>query len=356
MAEEYNGNNVIHTEHIRKYYEMGDVEVRALNDISLDIAKGELTAIMGPSGSGKSTLMSILGCLDHPTSGLYVLDGVDVSKMNDSQLAAVRNQKIGFVFQSFNLLPRSTALENVMLPLLYSKNKANARQRAIDALTMVGLDTRINHRPKEMSGGQQQRVAIARSLINNPEIIMADEPTGNLDSKSGKEIMELLIQLNQERGTTVILVTHDPKIGRQVPRVISVFDGMLGTEEEQAILRNWAKPEFSKLEDMPVGADGKPALADNADNADSQPSSDVKPENKAPQLEDESDDGSDETAKPTAPISAEPVLSDAAKKQLNDAVAEANQKLAEAMEMVKAAEAKANEAAQNAVDKGGNEA
>ena len=244
---------------------MGDVEVRALNDITLDIYKGELAAIMGPSGSGKSTLMNILGCLDRPTSGIYKLGGELVSEMNDSQLADVRNRKIGFVFQSFNLLPRSTALENVMLPTLYSKNKRNAKQRAIDALEMVGLGSRLNHKPKEMSGGQQQRVAIARALINDPEIIMADEPTGNLDSKSGKEIMELLIRLNKEQGKTIILVTHDPKIGKQVPRVISVFDGMLGSEEEQAELKRWTDVNYSKLEGL---KNDKAALADDhaADN------------------------------------------------------------------------------------------
>ena len=251
---------VIHTEHIKKYYIMGDVEVRALNDITLDIYRGELTAIMGPSGSGKSTLMNILGCLDRPTSGIYKLGGELVSEMNDSQLADVRNRKIGFVFQSFNLLPRSTALENVLLPTLYSKNKRNAKQRAIDALEMVGLGARLNHKPKEMSGGQQQRVAIARALINDPEIIMADEPTGNLDSKSGKEIMELLIRLNKEQGKTIILVTHDPKIGRQVPRVISVFDGMLGSEEEQAELKRWTDVNYSKFDAL---ANDKAALADD---------------------------------------------------------------------------------------------
>ena len=251
---------VIHTEHIKKYYVMGDVEVRALNDITLDIYKGELAAIMGPSGSGKSTLMNILGCLDRPTSGIYKLGGELVSEMNDSQLADVRNRKIGFVFQSFNLLPRSTALENVLLPTLYSKNKANAKQRAINALEMVGLGSRVNHKPKEMSGGQQQRVAIARALINDPEIIMADEPTGNLDSKSGKEIMELLIRLNKEQGKTIILVTHDPKIGKQVPRVISVFDGMLGSEEEQAELKRWTDVNYSKLDGL---ANDKAALADD---------------------------------------------------------------------------------------------
>ena len=259
MSESNNEIGVIHTEHIKKYYIMGDVEVRALNDITLDIYEGELAAIMGPSGSGKSTLMNILGCLDRPTDGIYKLGGELVSDMNDSQLADVRNRKIGFVFQSFNLLPRLSALENVMLPTLYSKNKANAKQRAIDALELVGLGSRVNHKPKEMSGGQQQRVAIARALINDPEIIMADEPTGNLDSKSGKEIMELLIRLNKEQGKTIILVTHDPKIGKQVPRVISVFDGMLGSEEEQAELKRWTDVNYSKLDGL---ADDKAALGD----------------------------------------------------------------------------------------------
>ena len=251
---------VIHTEHIKKYYIMGDVEVRALNDITLDIYKGELAAIMGPSGSGKSTLMNILGCLDRPTGGLYMLGGEEVSRMNDSQLADVRNRKIGFVFQSFNLLSRSTALENVLLPTLYSKNKANAKQRALNVLEMVGLGSRVNHKPKEMSGGQQQRVAIARALINDPEIIMADEPTGNLDSKSGKEIMELLIRLNKEHGKTFFVFTHDPKIGKQVPRVISVFDGMLGSEEEQQELKRWTDVNFSKLDGL---AGDKAALDDD---------------------------------------------------------------------------------------------
>ncbi len=245
MTEANKTDLVVHTEHMNKYYVMGDIEVRALHDINLDVSKGELMAIMGPSGSGKSTLMSILGCLDRPTSGKYFLNGTEVSTLTDSQLAEIRNERIGFVFQSFNLLPRSSALENVMLPLLYSKNKAHARERAAAALEKVGLGARMDHRPKEMSGGQQQRVAVARALINDPDIIMADEPTGNLDSKSGKEIMELLISLNEEHGTTVILVTHDPKIGKQVPRVVSVFDGMLGSEEEQKIIKSWQNPEYS---------------------------------------------------------------------------------------------------------------
>ena len=291
---------VIHTEHIKKYYIMGDVEVRALNDISLDIYKGELTAIMGPSGSGKSTLMNILGCLDRPTGGLYMLGGEEVSRMNDSQLADVRNRKIGFVFQSFNLLSRSTALENVLLPTLYSKNKANAKQRALNVLEMVGLGARVNHKPKEMSGGQQQRVAIARALINDPEIIMADEPTGNLDSKSGKEIMELLIRLNKEQGKTIILVTHDPKIGKQVPRVISVFDGMLGSEEEQRELKRWTDVNFSKLEGL---SGDKAALGDDEPQKGS---ADVSHETKIPE-EEEKDEGEDEvTEEMTSPDDEEP--------------------------------------------------
>lgn len=225
--------NVIHTENLKKYYVMGDIEVRALDGISIDINYGEFTAIMGPSGSGKSTLMNMLGCLDRPSDGIYVLDGVQVSEMDDAQLAEIRNRKIGFVFQSFNLLPRSSALDNVMLPLLYSSDHAHAKDRAREALEMVGLGNRVNHKPKELSGGQQQRVAIARAIVNDPEIIMADEPTGNLDSNSGREIMELLIKLNIDRGKTIIMVTHDPKLGKQIPRVVSVFDGKLGTEEEQ---------------------------------------------------------------------------------------------------------------------------
>jgi putative ABC transport system ATP-binding protein len=241
LEEKTSQRNVIHTENLKKYYVMGDIEVRALDGISIDINYGEFTAIMGPSGSGKSTLLNMLGCLDRPSDGIYVLDGVQVSEMDGAELAEIRNQKIGFVFQSFNLLPRSTALDNVMLPLLYSRNHTHAKDRAREALEMVGLGNRVNHRPKELSGGQQQRVAIARAIVNDPEIIMADEPTGNLDSNSGREIMELLIKLNIDYGKTIIMVTHDPKLGRQVPRVISVFDGKLGTEEEQQGILNGNK-------------------------------------------------------------------------------------------------------------------
>ena len=223
--------NVIHTEHLRKVYQMGEVEVAALQDVSFDIRRGEIVSIMGPSGSGKSTLMNILGCLDSPSSGEYVLDGEPVAGLKDDQLAVIRNRKVGFVFQSFNLLPRMTALANAELPLRYAGVTRGRSLKAREALEMVGLGERVSHRPSELSGGQQQRVAIARALINDPPILMADEPTGNLDSKSGKEIMELLLTLNRERGTTVIVVTHDPGIAAQTGRVIRLKDGLLAEEE-----------------------------------------------------------------------------------------------------------------------------
>ena len=217
---------MIEIENITKVYQMGETEVRALNGVSLKIEDGEWAAITGPSGSGKSTLMAILGCLDSPTSGVYRLDGTDVAKMRDDQLAAVRNQKIGFVFQQFNLLARTSALENVELPLLYSS--ANHRHdRARAALEAVGLGDRIKHRPNELSGGQQQRVAIARALVTEPALILADEPTGNLDSKTGREIMELFARLHKERGITVIFVTHDPTIAANAHRVIHLMDGVV---------------------------------------------------------------------------------------------------------------------------------
>ena len=219
--------SVIETRDIKKSYIMGEVEVEALRGVSFTIQRGEVLSIMGPSGSGKSTLMNTLGCLDRPTSGEYILDGESVASLNDDQLANVRNRKVGFVFQSFNLLSRQTAITNVELPLRYSGNQEGRRQRAIDALKAVGLEDRMTHRPYELSGGQQQRVAIARAIVNNPAIIMADEPTGNLDSKVGKEIMNLLLNLNRDSGTTLIIVTHDPMIAEQTQRVIRLRDGLL---------------------------------------------------------------------------------------------------------------------------------
>ncbi len=219
--------NVIEARDLKKVYVMGEVEVQALRGVSFTIQRGEVVSIMGPSGSGKSTLMNTLGCLDRPTSGDYFLDGESVATLNDDQLANIRNRKVGFVFQSFNLLSRQTAITNVELPLRYSGNQEGRRQRAIDALKAVGLEDRMTHRPFELSGGQQQRVAIARAIVNNPAIIMADEPTGNLDSKVGKEIMHLLLTLNKESGTTLIIVTHDPMIAEQTQRVIRLRDGLL---------------------------------------------------------------------------------------------------------------------------------
>jgi putative ABC transport system ATP-binding protein len=194
------------------------------------IARGEVVSIMGPSGSGKSTMMNILGCLDRPTSGEYSLDGEVVATMTDDQLAGVRNRKVGFVFQSFNLLSRQTALFNVELPLRYAGQMENRRARAAEALKAVGLEDRMTHRPTELSGGQQQRVAIARAIVNRPAIIMADEPTGNLDSKVGREIMHLLLNLNQEIGTTLIIITHDPTIADQTQRIIKLVDGVVEDE------------------------------------------------------------------------------------------------------------------------------
>lgn len=221
---------VIVAEGLTKVYKMGDVEVHALRGLSLTIERGEVVAIVGPSGSGKSTLMNILGCLDLPTAGEYILDGERVSVLRDDQLADIRNRKVGFIFQSFNLLSRQTALSNVELPLRYAGVTTGRKERARQALVSVGLQDRISHRPYELSGGQQQRVAIARAIVNDPAIIMADEPTGNLDSKVGQEIMDLLLSLNREHGTTLIIVTHDPKVAAQAQRVIRVRDGVVDTE------------------------------------------------------------------------------------------------------------------------------
>jgi putative ABC transport system ATP-binding protein len=223
--------NVIKVEDMTKVYQMGKIEVHALRGVSFSVRKGEVLAIMGPSGSGKSTLMNMLGCLDAPTSGDYYLEGELVSTLDDDQLALVRNHKIGFVFQTFNLLPRATALANVELPLRYAGIKENRRELAKSALESVGLGDRITHKPNELSGGQQQRVAIARALINEPAIILADEPTGNLDTKSGEEIMNLLLDLNKTKGTTLLLVTHDPDAAAVAERIIHIRDGRIEKEE-----------------------------------------------------------------------------------------------------------------------------
>jgi putative ABC transport system ATP-binding protein len=216
-----------------KTYRMGDVEVQALKGVSLTIADGELLAIMGPSGSGKSTLMNILGCLDVPTSGSYLLDGEEVARLSEDQLAAVRSRKIGFVFQQFNLLPRTPALEQVELPMVYA-GIGDRRKRALAALEAVGLADRANHKPTEMSGGQQQRVAIARALVNEPSIILADEPTGALDTRTSAEIMAIFQRLNRERGLTVVFVTHESDIAHHTRRILTLRDGLLTSDEQVA--------------------------------------------------------------------------------------------------------------------------
>ncbi|MBP8997649.1 MAG: ABC transporter ATP-binding protein [Anaerolineaceae bacterium] len=223
---------MIEAKELTKIYKVGDSEVRALDGVNLKIDKGEMVAIMGPSGSGKSTLMAIMGCLDNPTSGEYFIDEKDVSKMSDDQLANLRSHEVGFVFQQFNLLPRTTALENVMLPLSYNGTRYRDRvEKAKKALETVGLGERMKHHSNQLSGGQQQRVAIARALVNDPAILLADEPTGNLDSKTGDEIMALFQRLHEEQGQTVVYVTHDLFIARHTDRIIHLMDGMIVKDE-----------------------------------------------------------------------------------------------------------------------------
>jgi putative ABC transport system ATP-binding protein len=229
-------NTVIRCVDVTKEYRMGTQTVHALRGVSFEIQRNEYVAIMGPSGSGKSTMMNMIGCLDTPTSGSYILNGTDVSTLDDNQLAGIRNKEIGFVFQTFNLLPRSTALANVELPLIYAGMKASERrQQAIDVLTRVGLADRMDHKPNELSGGQRQRVAVARALVNRPSILLADEPTGNLDSKTGVEIMELFAELHRQ-GNTIVLVTHEEDIAAHAQRIIRLRDGLLESDSAARIV------------------------------------------------------------------------------------------------------------------------
>ena len=230
-------NTIIQTTNLQKIYGMGDVQVKALGGVDVHINEGEFVAVMGPSGSGKSTLMNILGCLDRPTDGQYLLAGEDVSNLDKVQLAMIRNRRIGFIFQSFNLLPRTSALRNVMLPLVYKRENQLApiqrEEKAMAALESVGLADRAHHDPNELSGGQRQRVAIARALVNDPVLIMADEPTGNLDTKTGNEIMELLHNLHK-RGRTILMVTHEPDLGSETERSIMLVDGLIDSDDRSS--------------------------------------------------------------------------------------------------------------------------
>jgi putative ABC transport system ATP-binding protein len=244
---------VIRLQDVTKVYHMGAVEVHALRGVNLEVAEGELVAIMGPSGSGKSTLMNIIGCLDQPSGGQYYLDSIAVGQLTDNQLAEIRNKKIGFVFQNYNLLPRTSAMENVEVPMIYAGVPPSVRRaRAISALENVGLGDRLHHKPNELSGGQQQRVAIARSLVNEPSIILADEPTGNLDTKTGREILSVFQRLSSDRGITIVFVTHDPEIAACTKRIIRLRDGLVSGEEKIKEPCSYLAPDASPAQEAVV--------------------------------------------------------------------------------------------------------